>query len=70
MNYEELIDAMACIVCYNSYEHILKDISDYIKYYNRDEFYSFAYPKKILKEYNIKKRNLPKYSLICSICAI
>ncbi len=33
MNYEELIDAMASIVCYNSYEEVLKSISDYIKYY-------------------------------------
>ena len=53
MDYKELIDAMACIVFYNGYEDVLKDISDYIKYYKRDEFYSFAYPKKILKEYKV-----------------
>ena len=51
MDYEELIDAMACIVCYNSYEDVLKDISDYIKYYNKDKFASF--PKKILKTYKV-----------------
>ncbi len=28
-------------------------LSDYIKYYDRDEYYSFAYPKKILKEYKV-----------------
>ena len=35
MNYEELIDAMASVVFYNSYEDVLKNISDYIKYYDR-----------------------------------
>ena len=53
MDYKELIDAIACIVFYNGYEDVLKDISDYIKHYKRDEFYSFAYPKKILKEYKV-----------------
>lgn len=52
MNYEELIDAMACIVCYNGYEDILKDISDYIKYYKRDESISFPY-SNILKGYKV-----------------
>lgn len=53
MNYEELIDAMASIVCYNSYEEVLKSISDYIKYYDREEYYSVAYPTEILKKYNV-----------------
>ena len=50
MNYEELIDAMASIVCYNGYEEVLKSISDYIKYYDREEYYSFVYPSEILRE--------------------
>lgn len=53
MNYKELIDAMASIVFYNGYEDVLKSISDYIMYYDREEYYSFSYPKDILKEYKI-----------------
>ena len=53
MNYKELIDAIACIVCYNGYEDVLKDVSDYIKYYKQDEFRCISYPKKILKGYKV-----------------
>lgn len=53
MNYEELIDAMANMVFYNGYEDILKSISNYIKYYDRDEYYSFSYPEKILETYKV-----------------
>lgn len=53
MNYEELINAIATIGFYNGYSDVLKNISDYIKYYDREEYYSFAYPKDILKAYNI-----------------
>lgn len=53
MNYEELIHALASVVFYNSYEDVLKNISDYIRHYDREEYYSFAYPKKILKEYKV-----------------
>ena len=53
MNYEELINAIANIVWYNDYEDDLKSISDYIKHYNREEYYSFAYPKKILETYKV-----------------
>lgn len=53
MNYEELIQAMADMVFYNGYEDVLKNISDYIKYYNREEYYSFAYPNEILKTYSV-----------------
>ena len=53
MNYEELIDAMACIVCYNGYEDVLKDISDYILYNDGGEYRSYSYPKKILKSHRV-----------------
>lgn len=53
MNYEELINAIANVVFYNGYEDDLKNISDYIKYYDREEYYSFAYPKEILKTYKV-----------------
>ena len=53
MGYEELINAMADMVWYNGYEDVLKSISDYIRYCNKEEYYSFAYPKEILKTYKI-----------------
>lgn len=52
MNYEKLIDAMADIVWYNGYEDVLNKMSNYIKYYDREEHYSFVYPEEILKDYN------------------
>ena len=64
MSYEELIDAMKNVVFYNGYEEDLKNISDYIKYYDRDEYYSFAYPKGILKRYNIDEFPNIVWSLI------